>query len=234
MIGSTNAMTSITGAAYNVYFDAETPPADTSKLWIKSAKVSFTVGLAVPEELEEGTGFLLIKRNDAVVNIELIDNLFCRPYTFYVGDSDNLPVEDENGIYYYYDSEWVSATVEKTMELYSAGDLICRLDGPETRDYRKVNSGWSVGGYYYNGGYTESILVSDTFDAAKCKGDFYEYPNPVLFTYNGIALYYGISGVAMAGNLTSTATDMEYLYKCSATTPETAAIELLDKYYGVI
>lgn len=223
MIGSTNAMTSITGAAYNVYFDAETPPVDTSKIWIKSAQVPYTIGLTVPSMLEENTGFLLIKYGA----IELIDNLFCRPCVFYIGNSSDVPVKADNSIFYYKATGWVSGY----MELYDAGILICTLN---SREYRKVNSGWSVGGYYYDGAYTSPILVSDTLNAAKCQGGSYTYPDPVSFTYNGIALYYGISGVAMAGNLTPTATDMGYLYKCSATTPATAAIELMDKYYGVI
>ena len=119
---------------------------------------------------------------------------------------------------------------DEDMVLATNGAKICVLGG---RAYTTATSNPVVCGYFYaSSGYTMPIVISkNSADAKFRSGPMGVNTSEGSVQYDGETWYYSNSGSAMGGNCTSTATDLVKLVKLNATTGETAAKELLDRYH---
>ncbi len=115
-------------------------------------------------------------------------------------------------------TEW---TADKPYVMEEAG-TVCIISG---RSFKKVNAGKALAAYYYKGGYTGPLLVSDDPEAVTYDAGKVHYQNGQI-EYMGITWYVSDTGYFMPGNLTSSAGSALKLDGVYTTNTE-AALELL-------
>jgi len=104
-------------------------------------------------------------------------------------------------------------TTRDGMVLTAANKLICTLPdagGYEQKQFRKKNDGWCIAGYMYSTawGTTFPVLVGLTSSAIVYTANGYDSNTEGNITYNGVTYYYSNRSVAVAGNHTSSASEV--------------------------
>lgn len=120
------------------------------------------------------------------------------------------------------------------MCLTEANKLICVLGG---RAYRKTNDGWAIAGYRgaSSTNFSYPVLVALSVEASAVTAVPYGTTGyGGSFVYHDITYHYCSNDYGMDGDLTSTATDVDELYKCTDATVAEAALTLVKRYLGEI
>jgi uncharacterized repeat protein (TIGR02543 family) len=143
--------------------------------------------------------------------------------------------EDENEITFpYTPSGDITLTAHfvltrEGMVLTEAGKIVCHL---WNTIYSKTYAGWAIAGYVFLGDSTYPVLVAPSAVATEITSKWGSLGTEGSFVYRGVTYYYSGKGrdYGVAGNETSTNTDVTDLYKCTESTMEAAALTLVKRY----
>ena len=114
------------------------------------------------------------------------------------------------------------------MCLTAANKLVCKLGSIE---YRKTNNGWAIAGYRSTYSAANAVLVALSVEASDVTANaFGNAGYGGSFVYHDITYHYCGTKYSFQSNLTSTATDVVDLYKCTDETLAEAALTLVKRY----